>query len=141
MKTWIPALGVIGALLGAGAASAAAEDAFTYELTVRNITEQLIITYRVGKETMLACTPEQRGQIEARGIERLNEMSKALFARSLGRGDPAGTTVKVELDAACYEGGFMGLAGLGRGAEKIEFPYEEKKLGGEWGPPTDQPVQ
>jgi hypothetical protein len=68
-------------------------------------------------------------------------MSTALAARSVGRGDPAGTEVKVELDAACYEGGFMGLAGLARGSEKIQFAYEESTLGGEWGPPTDQPIQ
>lgn len=143
MTARVLTLGLFAALtlVGAGAASAAAEDEFIYDLAIRNLTEKLVISFHSDKDTMVACTEAQRAAIGARGIERLTTMSKALAARSVGRGDPPGTTLTVELDAACYEGGFMGLAGLARGAEKIQFSYEEALLGGEWGPPTDQPVQ
>jgi hypothetical protein len=128
------------ALAGTSTASAAAQD-FTHELTVRDYTEQLVISFHEDGEKMIPCTEEQRDWIGKRGIERFTTMSKALGARAVGRGDADGTVLKVELDAACYEGGFMGLAGLGRGAEKIAFPYEESVLEGEWGPSTDKPVQ
>jgi hypothetical protein len=140
MTTKTLTLFAFAALLASPAASAAQED-FVHDLKVRDITEQLVIAFHEGAERMLPCTPEQRDWIGKRGVERLETMSLALHARSLGRGDPDGTVVKVELDAACYEGGFMGLAGLGRGAEKILFPYEESLIDGEWGPSTDKPVQ
>jgi hypothetical protein len=141
MKTRVLSLIAVSTLMAVGAASAAAQDEFTHELKVRDITEQLVISFHAEAEKMVPCTPEQRDWIGQRGIERLTTMSKALVARSVGRGDPDGKVLKVELDAACYEGGFMGLAGLGRGDEKILFPYEESVLEGEWGPSTDKPVQ
>ena len=140
MKTTLLSL-IAATLLTAGAASAAAEDDFVHELKVRDFTEQLVISFHDGAERMLPCTPAQRDWIGKRGVERLTTMSKALSARAVGRGDADGTVLKVELDAACYEGGFMGLAGLGRGAEKILFPYEESVIDGDWGPSTDKPVQ
>ena len=63
---------------------------------------------------MVDCTPEQVDWIGKRSEEHLTEMLPALEARLFSRHDAPGTVVNVELDAACYDGGFMGLGGYAK---------------------------
>lgn len=118
--------------------AAAAQEDFTHSLELRNGQVELIVTYHDDRETMVTCTPDQHAAIGARSIERVTALLPALNARLISRKDPDGTTIEVLLDAACYEGGIMGLGGYGRGDERIAMVYEETtdpEAG--WGPPEE----
>lgn len=128
-------------MLGVSGTAAAQQPEFTHSVPVRNATAELHIAFHAAGEGegIVDCTSEQRDWIGKRGVEHLTTISPALAARVVSRKDPAGTVVAVDLDAACYEGGVMGLGGFGRGSEAILMPYEESTLGGEWGPAEDRP--
>ena len=138
MRRISPAL-VALALLGGGAVAQSAEPV-VYSTTLRDSTAQVTVTFHSDRDTMLECTPEQVAWIGKRSEEHLTEMLPALEARLFSRHDGPGTLVNVELDAACYEGGFMGLGGYARGDEKIFLAYEESQIGGEWGPAPNEPT-
>jgi hypothetical protein len=127
-------------MVGVGG-TAAAQPEFVHSVPVRNATAELHIAFHaLGEgEGIVDCTAEQREWISKRGVEHLTTISPALAARVVSRKDPAGTVIAVDLDAACYEGGMMGLGGFGRGKEAILMPYEESTLGGEWGPAENPP--
>jgi hypothetical protein len=128
------------ALLLAGPAAAQSFDPYVYSVPLRDSTAQVTVTFHADKAQMVACTPEQVAWIGKRSEEHLTEMLPALEARLFSRHDGPGTLVNVEFDAACYDGGFMGLGGYSRGDEKIFLAYEESTLGGEWGPASNEPT-
>jgi hypothetical protein len=134
-----PALAAL-IFLAAGSATAQSLDPFVYSTPLRDSTAQVTVTFHADKAQMVACTPEQVAWIGERSKEHLTEMLPALEARLFSRHDAPGTLVNVEFDAACYEGGFMGLGGYSRGDEKIYLAYEESQLGGEWGPAPNEPT-
>lgn len=123
-----------------GASGVLAQEAFTHSVPIGKATAELTVDFHDESETMVTCTPEQVEKIGARGVERLTTLLPALNARVLSRHDPDGTVVRVLLDAACYEGGIMGMGGYGRGEEKIALAYEEARIEGEWGPPIEEPA-
>lgn len=124
------------------AASAAAQtlEPYTHSVPLRDSTAMVTVTFHGDKSGMVECTPEQVEWIGQRSEEYLTELLPVLEARLYSRHDEPGTVVNVELDAACYEGGFMGLGGYARGDEKIVLAYEESLLGGEWGPAPNEPT-
>lgn len=126
-------LALASAWLAAGPALAA--EPLTQSLPLGSSTAEVTVTYHDDRPTMIACTPEQVAMIGARSLEHLTTLLPVLGARTIARHDPAGSRIAVLLDAACYEGGFMGLGAYGRGDEKIALPYEESTDGMAWGPP------
>ncbi len=122
------------------AGSAIAQDPFTQDVPLGKGTARVVVDFHDDHEAMVACSPEQIEWIGAHGIEKLTAILPVLNARLMSRRDPPGTTVEVLLDAACYDGGIMGMAGYGRGEEKIAMAYEESTLGGEWAPPARTPA-
>lgn len=138
MRLIAPALAAL-ALLG-GSALAQSVEPYVHSVPLRDSTAQVTVTFHADRDTMEACTPEQVEWIGKRSEEHLTEMLPALEARLFSRHDKPGTLVNVELDAACYDGGFMGLGGYARGDEKIFLAYEESQVGGEWGPAPNEPT-
>jgi hypothetical protein len=134
----IPA--ALAIVISAGGVAAQSFDPFVHSVPLRDSTAQVTVTFHADKAQMVACTPEQVAWIGERSKEHLTEMLPALEARLFSRHDGPGTQVNVELDAACYEGGFMGLGGFARGDEQIFLAYEESLLGGEWGPAPNEPT-
>lgn len=118
----------------AAVASAESPPPFTKSVPLDHSTATLTVDFHDDQPTMVPCTPEQAASIAARAAERLEELLPVLYARMLAKKLPEGSDVQVLLDAACYDGGIMGLAGYGRGEEKIRLAYEESKDGEEWGP-------
>ena len=118
-------------------APASAQDDAVSTLPLRNDSSaQITVTFHDDRETMVTCTPEQVASIEERSVERTEAIVPALNARLVSRKDDAGTVVEVLLDAACYDGGIMGLGGFGRGDENILMAYEEAtEPGGDWARP------
>jgi hypothetical protein len=132
----LPALVLCPLVTGA----ALAQDPFTYSTPIRDSTAQVTVTFHADRDTMVECTPEQIAWIGKRSEEHLTEMLPALEARLFSRHDPAGTLINVELDAACYDGGFMGLGGYAKGKDAIYLAYEESLIDGEWGPAPNEPT-
>lgn len=141
MKSMFPALTIVALLAGGSAAAAQSPAPFTYSLPLRDGTATLTVNFHTEKGTMVACTPEQVAWIGKRSQEHLTEMVPALEARMFSRHDKPGTVLNIDLDAACYDNGFMGLGGFARGTEAIVLGYEESKLGGDWGPFKQDKVQ
>lgn len=139
IRRFVPVLAV-ATLLGAGSAAAQSVAPYVHSVPLLDSTAQVTVTFHTSKATMVACTPEQVEWIGKRSQEHLTRMLPALEARLFSRRDPAGTLVNVEFDAACYEGGYMGLGGYAKGDEKIFLAYEESLLDGEWGPATNNPT-
>jgi hypothetical protein len=127
----VPAILALAVL---GVTPALAIEPFTQSTDVRNGKAELTITFHQDKPMMVACTPEQARMIEDRAGVHITEWLPVLGARLVARDAPDGSVVKVLLDAACFEGGIMALAGVGRGDEKITLRYEESTDGKEWGP-------
>jgi hypothetical protein len=122
------------------AGAALAQDPYVHSVPLRDSTAQVTVTFHADRDTMVECTAEQINWIGKRSEEHLTEMLPALEARLFSRHDPAGTLINVELDAACYEGGFMGLGGYAKGKDAIFLAYEESLLEGEWGPAPNEPT-
>ena len=110
----LPAVAIL-ALLGASAAAAQSTKPYEHSVPLRDSTAKLTVTFHADRDTMVECTPEQVDWIGKRSEEHLTEMLPALEARLFSRHDAPGTVVNVELDAACYDGGFMGLGGYAKG--------------------------
>jgi hypothetical protein len=135
----LPAVAVL-ALLSASAAAAQSTKPYEHSMPLRDSTAKLTVTFHADRDTMVECTPEQVDWIGKRSEEHLTEMLPALEARLFSRHDAPGTVVNVELDAACYDGGFMGLGGYAKGEDAIVLAYEESVIGGEWGPAPNEPT-
>jgi hypothetical protein len=125
---------VILALAVLGATPALAIEPFTQSTDVRNGKAELTVTFHEDKPTMVACTPEQAKMIGDRAGVHLKDWLPVVGARLVSRHSAPGSVVAVLLDAACFEGGIMALAGVGRGEEKFTLAYEESTDGKAWGP-------
>lgn len=126
--------------LFAGGVAAQSPDPIEHAVPLRDSTAKVTVTFHSSRDTMVECTPEQVEWIGKRSEEHLTEMLPVLEARLFSRHDEPGTVVNVELDAACYDGGFMGLGGYAKGLDAIFLAYEESVIGGEWGPAPNEPT-
>jgi hypothetical protein len=113
---------------------------FTKSVPLDHSTATVTVAFHDDVAPMVTCTADQAASIGARAAERLEELLPVLYAHLLAKKLPQGTDMQVLLDAACYEGGIMGLGGYGRGEEKITLAYEESTDGKEWGPMKRMPI-
>lgn len=137
---------VVLAVLAAASATTVAcaagnPDPFTKSVPIDHSTATVLVDFHDDQPPMVDCTPEQAASIGARAAERLDELLPVLYARMRAKKTPEGSDIQILLDAACYEGGIMGLGGYGRGDEKITLAYEESTDGKEWGPMKRTPIK
>lgn len=121
--------------LALGALPVAAQEPLVVEKAIKDgISAKVTVTIHSDKAKMVACTDVQLGELNARAEHHLTELTPVLLARVISRKDPSGTVLAINLDAACYDGGIVALAGYGQAGEDVLIPYEEKTGEGDWGP-------